>query len=112
MSLPENAFKLTLYIGEEQKHGRKPLFEAITMEARKRGIAGATVTRGLMGYGANSRIRSSKVLILSEDLPMVVEMVDTEENLRTLAKDFRESVGNGLVTLEPVHVLNYHKVTR
>lgn len=98
----ETVSRLTMYIGEEQKDGHTPLFEAIVMEARKRGLAGATVTRGILGFGAHSSVRSAQILRLSEDLPIVVQIVDDEARLISLAEDFSEKVDQGLVIIEPV----------
>lgn len=107
MDYSHDMMRLTFYIGEEQKYGHTPLFEAITREARERGLGGVTVTRGVLGYGANSRVRTAQILRLSEDLPVVVELVEKEDVLRELAEHFKDAVGKGLVTLTPVEVLLY-----
>jgi PII-like signaling protein len=107
MKLPSEAHLLRIFIGESDKHHGKPLYEAIVERARAKGLAGATVVRGFLGFGANSRIHTSKILRLSEDLPVVVEIVDTQEKLDLLLPDLDELVGEGLVTLEPVHVILY-----
>ena len=96
---------LRIYIGESQKLGRKPLYEAIVAEAHKRGLAGATVTRGIMGFGKNSEIRTSKILRLSEDLPLVIEIVDEPFRLAEFVPVLDNMVPQGLVTLEKVRVL-------
>lgn len=106
MTITTNAYKLTFHIGEEQKHEGKPLFDAIVREARQRGLAGATVTRGLLGYGANSRVRSAHILALSEDLPIIVELIEQEDPLRELAEHFSDAVGKGVITLQPIEILN------
>lgn len=98
---------LRVYVGESDRHGGKLLHEAIVLLARERGLAGATVLRGLSGFGARSRIHTSKVLRLSEDLPVVVEIVDQEERVRALLPELDAMVGEGLVTLERVEVILY-----
>ncbi len=107
MKLPSEAFLLRIFIGESDKHGGKPLYEAVVEEARKRGLAGATVLRGFLGFGANSRIHTSKILRLSEDLPVVVEIVDSEDNINAFLPELDEMVEEGLVTLEKVRVITY-----
>jgi PII-like signaling protein len=107
MTLPEDGMLLRIFIGESDKHRGRPLYEAIVLKARKAGLAGATVLRGLMGYGAHSRLHTAKVLRLSADLPIVVEIVDTEEKLRGLLPWLDEVITEGMVTLEKVRVLRY-----
>jgi PII-like signaling protein len=107
MKLPSEAQLLRIFIGESDKcHGR-PLYEAIVEEARRRGMAGATVLRGTLGFGANSRIHTAKILRLSEDLPMVVEIVDTPERIEAFLPELDAMIGEGLVTLEKVQVIAY-----
>ncbi len=102
---------LRVFIGESDKVDGRPVYKIIVEEARKQGIAGATVLRGFLGFGANSRIHTSKVLRLSEDLPVVVEIVDTEDKLEAflpeLGKMMGKMMGEGLVTLEKVRVITY-----
>src|SRR6478735_5040198 len=100
MKLPAEAELLRIFIGESDKHGGRPLYEVIVEEARRRGMAGATVLRGTLGFGANSRIHTAKILRLSEDLPMVVEIVDAKEKIDELMPYIDEMVQEGLVTLE------------
>lgn len=107
MKTPSDALRLRVFIGESDKWGGRPLYEVIVEEARKRGMAGATVLRGFLGFGAHSRIHTSKILRLSEDLPVVVEIVDTEEKLDAFLPDLDELVAEGLVTLERVRVITY-----
>ncbi len=107
MNLPEDAVMLRIYVGEQDMHGHVPLYEALVMKARELNIAGATVMRGVMGYGASSRIHTTKVLRLSEDMPMVVELVDTEERLQTFLPILNEMVSGGLVTMERIRVKRY-----
>lgn len=107
MHLPSQAQRVRIYIGEQDHQSRKPLYEAIVEEARSRGLAGATVFRGLAGFGAHSRIKTSKILALSEDLPLVVEIVDTAEKLEPFLDWLDDTVEEGLVTLEPVEVRMY-----
>ena len=107
MKLPSEASLLRVFIGESDKRGGRPLYEAIVEAARKRGLAGATVLRGFIGYGANSRIHTSKILRLSEDLPIVVEIVDEEEKLEDFIPELDGMVDEGLVTIEKVRVIAY-----
>jgi len=96
---------LRIYIGESQRCGRKPLYEAIVEEAHKRGLAGATVTRGIMGFGKNSEIRTSKILRLSEDLPLVIDIVDEPDRLAQFIPMLNDMVKQGLVISESIDVL-------
>lgn len=107
MKLPSEAELLRIFIGESDKHDGRPLYEAIIEEARRRGLAGATVLRGTLGYGANSRIHTAKILRLSEDLPMVVEIVDSAEQIAEFLPELDSLIGEGLVTLEKVRVIVY-----
>ena len=107
MKLPFEAFMLRIFIGESDKIDGRPLYEAIVEEARGRGMAGATVLRGFLGFGANSRIHTSKVLRLSEDLPLVVEIVDAEDKIEAFMPYLDEVMGEGLITLEKVRVIAY-----
>jgi len=107
MKLPEQALMLRIFIGESDRHRGKPLYEQIVLKARELNLAGATVTRGILGFGADSRIHSSKILELSEDLPIIIEIVDTEENIDKLMPFIDETVAEGLVTLEKMRVIKY-----
>ncbi len=107
MTYLDNAERLRIYIGEDDKFEGIPLSEAIVREAHKLGIAGATVFRGLMGFGANSHIHTNKILRLSEGLPMVVEIIDHPENLKPMLDELDKMVQEGLVTREPVDVIFY-----
>ena len=107
MNLPPECTLLRIFIGESDRQGRKPLYEAIVEAARARGVAGATVLRGILGFGANSRIHTSKVLRLSEDLPVVVEIVDAVEKIEAFLPDLDKMIGEGMVTLEKARVITY-----
>ncbi len=107
MKLQGEARLLRIFVGESDRYGGKPLYEALVLEARRRGLAGATVFKGFMGYGAHSRIHTAKVLQLSEDLPVMVEIVDTEEKIQAFLPVLDEMVREGLVTLERVEVIRY-----
>jgi PII-like signaling protein len=108
MNLPQEAMLLRVFIGENDKHHHKPLYEAIVLAARERGLAGATVIRGPMGYGASSRLHTAKILRLSEDLPLVIEIVDTEERIKAFLPVLDTMMTtSGLVTLEKVQVIRY-----
>ncbi len=108
MKLPEEGMLLRIFIGESDNHEGKALYEQIVLKARQMNLAGATVTRGIMGFGADSRMHTAKLLRLSEDLPVVIELVDTEENLNKLLPFLDEVVEEGLITLEKVRVIKYH----
>jgi hypothetical protein len=107
MKLPEEGKLLRIFIGETDRHDGKSLYEAIVLKARELNLAGATVFRGIMGYGATSRIHSVKVLRLSEDLPVMVEIVDTEENIGRILPFLDETVTEGLITMERVSIIKY-----
>ena len=110
MNLPEEGMLLRIFIGESDRYEGKALYEYIVLKARELNIAGATVTRGIMGFGASSRIHSAKLLRLSEDLPVIIELVDTKENLNKLLPFLDKTVTEGLITNEKVRVLKYrHK---
>ena len=98
---------LRIFIGEDNKHGRTPLYEWIVQQARSQGMAGATVLRGILGYGANSRIRTTKILSLSTDLPVVVEIVDTPEKIESFLKVIDPAIPIGMVTVEKARVRMY-----
>ncbi|MBU6299577.1 MAG: DUF190 domain-containing protein [Alphaproteobacteria bacterium] len=107
MQLPKDAMLLRIFFGEADKHQGKPLYEAIVLKAREMQLAGATVLRGPMGFGHSSRLHTSKILRLSEDLPLVIEIVDTEEKIDAFLPVLDTMMGSGLVTLEKVKVLRY-----
>lgn len=107
MKLPEQALMLRIFIGENDHYKGKPLYEQIVLKARELDLAGATVTRGILGFGADSRMHSSKILDLSEDLPVIIEIVDTEEKINTLMPFIDETIVEGLVTLEKMRVIKY-----
>ena len=107
MQLPPEGQLLRIFIGESDKCEGKPLYEWIVIKAKEFGLAGATVLRGLMGFGANSRIHTSKILRLSLDLPVVVEIVDTSEKIQEFLSLIEAEVKEGLVTLEKADVHIY-----
>ena len=107
MQVPRDAVLLRIFIGEDDRHQHLPLYEAIVLKAREHQLAGATVLRGPMGFGHSSRLHTAKVLRLSEDLPMVVEIVDSEEKINAFLTLLDGMMGSGLVTLEKVKVLQY-----
>jgi len=109
MKVPENGQLLRIFIGESDRWEGLPLYEAIILKARELNIAGATMLRGMMGYGAASRIHTAKILRLSEDLPVVVEIVDSAEKIATLFPFIDEMVEEGLVTLEDIRVIQYRR---
>jgi len=107
MRIPENALLLRIFIGESDEADGRPLYEAIVEKARERHLAGATVLRGPMGFGRSSRLHTAKILRLSEDLPIVVEIVDAEERIEAFLPELERLMGSGLVTLEKVRVIQY-----
>jgi hypothetical protein len=108
MHIPEEGYLLRIFIGEADKHAGKPLYEWLVLRAREQGLAGATVLRGVMGFGANTRvIHTFKIEQLSEDLPMVVEVVDTKEKLEAFLDSIDEHISAGLVTLEKAQIRFY-----
>ncbi len=111
MELDREAKLLRIFIGENDHKGQKPLYEEIVFEAKKRGMMGATVTRGIMGFGANSRIHSARFFEISADLPLVIEIVDTEEKIRAFTELietwFEETRSGGLITIEKAEVIRY-----
>ncbi|HTZ81075.1 MAG TPA: DUF190 domain-containing protein [Stellaceae bacterium] len=107
MPVPKNATLLRIFLGQDDRHGHQPLYEAIVLKAREQGLAGATVLRGPMGFGHSSTLHTTKVLRLSQDLPIVVEIVDSEEKIAAFLPLLDGMMGSALVTLEKVQVLQY-----
>jgi uncharacterized protein len=107
MKLPEEGMLLRIFVGETDQYEGKALYEYIVLKARELNLAGATVIRGIMGFGADSRMHTAKLLRLSEDLPIIIELVDTEENLNKLLPFLDEAVTEGLITLEKARVIKY-----
>lgn len=107
MNLPEEGQLLRIFIGESDRHEGKPLYEWIVLEAKKRGLAGATVLRGMMGFGASSRIHTTKILRLSEDLPVIIEIVDSNEKLKEFIAVIEDVITEGLATMEKANVQFY-----
>ncbi len=107
MSIPEEGYLLRIFIGESDRSGHKPLYETIVLKAREAGLAGATVLRGVMGFGKHSMVHTAKILRLSEDLPMIVEVVDSLEKIEAFLPLLDELITDGLVTLEKVRVIHY-----
>ena len=107
MQIPKSAVLLRIFIGEDDKHNGRPLYETIVLKAREMHLAGATVLRGAIGYGRSSRLHTTKILRLSEDLPLVVEIVDSQEKIDQFLPLLNVMMTGGLVTLEKVQVLQY-----
>jgi uncharacterized protein len=107
MQIPHEAVLLRIFIGESDRWEHKPLYEAIVLRARQLHLAGATVLRGPMGFGKSSRLHTAKILRLSMDLPLVIEIVDSDEKIQSFLPELDKMMGGGLVTLEKVKVLNY-----
>src|SRR6476659_9525269 len=109
MNIPSEATLLRIFIGESDRWQHQPLYEAIVLKARELHLAGATVLRGPMGFGAASRIHTAKVLRLSMDLTIVIEIVDTDDKVQTLLPFLDEMMGGGLVTLDNIRVIHYRE---
>ena len=107
MNLPEDAILLRIFVGESDRYEHRPLYEAIVIKAREAHLAGATVFRGPMGFGKSSHLHTAKILRLSMDLPMVIEIVDTEEKVNKFLPLLDQMMGGGLVTMEKVKVIQY-----
>lgn len=109
-----NAKLLRIFIGESDKLGSIPLYEALVYQAKKQGLSGATVTKGVMGFGANSKISTAKLFTISQDLPMIVEIIDVEDNIRRFVKIveqiFEDSKSGGLITIEKAEVIRYRSM--
>ena len=106
-----NAKLLRIFIGENDRVGHQPLYETIVFEAKKQGLSGATVTRGIMGFGANSKVHTAKLFEISSDLPLIIEIVDTEEKIKEFTKTieqlFEQAKSGGLITIENAEVIRY-----
>jgi len=111
MQIPNQAVSLRIFIGESDHCDGRPLYEAIVMKARELHLAGATVLRGPMGFGKSSRLHTSKILRLSEDLPLLIEIVDSEDNINAFLPILDGMMSSGLITLEKVQVLQYGERT-
>jgi PII-like signaling protein len=107
MHLPHKATLLRIFIGESDRWNHQPLYEALVLRAREMHLAGATVLRGPMGFGKSSRLHTAKILRLSMDLPLVIEIVDSEEKIESFLPILDEMLQGGLVTLEQVRVIDY-----
>jgi hypothetical protein len=107
MELPHESVLLRIFIGESDRHGHLPLYEAVVLKARESHLAGATVLRGAMGFGKSSRMHTSKILRLSDDLPLIIEIVDSEEKINAFLPVLDGMISGGLVTLEKVRAIRY-----
>lgn len=107
MTLPRDAMLLRIFIGEDDRFERQPLYEAIVLKARDMQLAGATVLRGAVGFGHSSRLHTTKILRLSQDLPLVIEIVDTQDKIDAFLPVLDAMMPSGLITLEKVQVLQY-----
>lgn len=107
MEIPNQAVLLRIFLGENHRHGHQPLYEAIVIRAREMHLAGATVLRGPLGFGKSSRLHTAKIIRLSEDLPLVIEIVDGEEKINSFLPVLNSMMDCGLVTMEKVQVLQY-----
>lgn len=112
MKLEGEGKLLRIFIGESDKHGRKPLYQAIVEMLREEGMAGATVLRGIEGFGATSHLHTARILRLSEDLPIVIEVADTAERIEAIMPRIDEMISDGMVTLERVEVVTYRAQER
>jgi PII-like signaling protein len=107
MQLPKDAVLLRIFIGEDDRAGKLPLYEAIVLAAREQGLAGATVLRGPLGFGHSSHLHTTKILRLSQDLPIVIEIIDTQDKVDAFLPSLDKLIGSGLVILQNVQVLRY-----
>lgn len=107
MQIPKDARLLRIFLGEDDNDDGRPLYEAIVLKAREMHLAGATVLRGAMGYGHSSRLHTTKILRLSADLPLIIEIVDSEEKINAFLPELDKIMSSGLVTIEKIHVLQY-----
>jgi uncharacterized protein len=107
MHIPKDAMLLRIFLGESDRWEGQPLYEALVLKAREMHLGGATVLRGPMGFGHSSRLHTAKILRLSEDLPFIVEIVDTEQKINAFLEAIDPMMGSGLITLEKVQVLQY-----
>jgi hypothetical protein len=107
MHIPEQALLLRIFIGENDSYEGRPLYESIVFKAREMHIAGATVLRGPLGYGHSSRLHTAKILRLSDDLPLVIEIVDGEDKIKAFVTALEDMMGSSLITLEKVTVVQY-----
>ena len=107
MQIPKESVLLRIFIGENDRHNHQPLYEAIVLKAREAHLAGATVLRGPMGFGKSSRLHTAKILRLSTDLPIVIEIVDSQEKIQAFLPALDEMMAGGLLTLENVKVIDY-----
>src|SRR5438477_4112783 len=107
MNLPHEAVLLRIFLGESNRWEHKPLYEAIVLKARENHLAGATVLRGPMGFGKSSRLHTAKILRLSMDLPIVIEIVDSNEKIQAFLPVLDKMMGGGLLTIEKVKVIDY-----
>ncbi|MDB6037327.1 MAG: hypothetical protein JWM99_1168 [Verrucomicrobiales bacterium] len=107
MNIPEESTLLRIYLGESDRSGHQPLYQAIVEKARDNHLAGATVLRGSLGFGKSSRLHTAKILRLSMDLPIVIEIIDTEEKIAGFLPALKEMMAGGLVTTQPIRVIHY-----
>jgi PII-like signaling protein len=112
MEVPRDSMLLRIFIGESDRWNHKPLYEAIVLRAREMHLGGATVLRGPMGFGKSSRMHTAKILRLSMDLPIVIEIVDSDEKINAFLPALEEMMSGGMVTLERVQVIDYRHVER
>ena len=112
MQIPNDAVLLRIFIGESDRWRHQALYEAIVMKAREMHLAGATVVRGQMGFGKASRVHTAKIIRLSQDLPLIIEIVDSEEKIRAFLPALDGLMGGGMVTLEKVQVIHYRSVEK
>ncbi len=109
MKEPGKAVLLRIFIGEEDRDGKRPLYETIVKKARELNLAGATVLRGILGFGADSRMHAARLLTLSDNLPVIIEIADTRKNIEKLLPFLDEHVSEGFVTMEDIEVIRYRE---
>ena len=109
MKVPEDGMLLRIFIGETDSYKGKALYEQVVLRAKELHLAVVTVTRSIMGYGADSEIHTSKILRLSDDLPIIIEIIDSEDNLETILPFLEDSIKDGFVTMEKVRIIKYRQ---
>lgn len=112
LKIEEEDLLVRVYLSEKEKKNGRPMYELIVEKAREMGLAGATVSRGIMGFGADKRMHTAKLVELSDNLPMIVEIIDREENINKILPELDEMVTDGFMTIEKVHVRKYRKATK
>ncbi|HOL57609.1 MAG TPA: DUF190 domain-containing protein [Spirochaetota bacterium] len=107
MKIEESDLLVRIFLSEKERYKNYPLYEYIVLKCKELGISGATVFKGIMGYGADKRLHTAKLIDISEELPVVIEIVDKEENINKIRPYFNEIISKGFITIEKIHVIKY-----